>query len=55
MSKVMWMGFTAATIQVAMGVWLVHEALTASEDDLAQCHEPLGAKVSGRLALRPRS
>jgi hypothetical protein len=53
MSKVLWLGFTAATIQVAMGLWLAHEAQTASADDLAQCHEPLVAKVPGRLPLRP--
>jgi hypothetical protein len=41
MSKVTWLGFTAAAVQVAMGVWLVREAHTAGGDDLVQCHEPV--------------
>jgi hypothetical protein len=52
MSKVIWLGFTAATLQAAMGLWLAHEAQAASEDDLAQCHEPLVARIAGRLPLR---
>jgi hypothetical protein len=55
MSKVMWLGFTAATLQVAMGLWLAHEAQAASDDDLAQCHEPLVATVRGRSPLRLRA
>jgi hypothetical protein len=52
MSKVMWLGFTAAAAQAVLGLWLIHEGQTASEDDLAQCHEPLVAKATGRLPLR---
>jgi hypothetical protein len=55
MNKVLWLGFTAATMQIAMGLWLAHEAQSASDDDLAQCHEPLVANVPGRLPLRPRA
>ena len=31
MNKVLWLGFTAATIQVAMGLWLAHELTAASK------------------------
>jgi hypothetical protein len=55
MSKVMWLGVTAATVQVAMGLWLAHEAQAASDGDLVQCHEPLVAKALGRSPLHPRA
>jgi hypothetical protein len=55
MSKVMWLCFTAAAAQTVIGLWLIHEGETASDGDLAQCHQALVTDPPGRSPLQPRA
>lgn len=48
MSTVMWLCFTAASAQGVVALWLIHEAKTASDGDLDQCHQPPAYDVFAR-------
>jgi hypothetical protein len=54
MSKVMWLACTAAATQAALGLWLIREGQTASDDDLEQCQQALVTDPLGRSPLQPR-